>query len=68
MHKGKRIQIPHLVRHIAGNNADPLIAINDPAIDQMPGAILQGVRIEQTIHDLRWPYNARTCGQHLQIV
>lgn len=66
MHEGKRIQIAHLVRHVARHDADALIAIDNPSIDQMPGTVLQRVSIEQTIHDLGRTNDARTRSQYLQ--
>lgn len=66
MHEGKRIQIAHLVRHVARHDADALIAIDNPSIDQMPGTVLQCVSIEQTIHDLGGTNDARTRSQYLQ--
>lgn len=66
VHEGKRIQIAHLVRHVARHDADALIAIDNPSIDQMPGTVLQRVSIEQTIHDLGGTNDPRTRSQYLQ--
>lgn len=40
MHEGERVQTRHLLRHVAGNDGYPVIAINDTPVDQMPCHIL----------------------------
>lgn len=41
MHEGERTEVAHLVRHVAGDYADPLVTVDDPAVDQMAGLVLR---------------------------
>lgn len=52
VHEGEGTEIPHLVRHVASHDANALIAVDDSAVDQVAGLVLQRVGIDQTIGDL----------------
>jgi len=53
VHEGEGTEIAHLIRHVAGHDTNSLVAVDDPAVNQVAGFVLQCIGIDQPTGDLR---------------